>query len=808
MFRNYLKIALRNLSRYRFISFINIFGLAVGLTCCLLILCYIMYEVSYDRYHDKARNTYRVERTFLNPETGMLSLQLGTISPPFGPLLTNDFKEIQTETRFLQAGNTTFKYGDKIFTEPNVYFADEHFFDVFTTGVTKGNPRKALEDPYSVMLTETVAHKYFGNEDPINKMVRLDNQINCRVTGVYKELPANTHFHPNVMISFNTLRDSAVYGEKNLRTNWGNNSFFTYIVLPDGYNPKRLEAQFPAFLDRHMAGEYGRFKPSQGTSLTLRKLTDIHLYAHNDFEAEINGDSKRVYIFSAIALFILLIACINYMNLSTARSVLRAKEIGIRKVAGAEKRELVAQFLTESVFITWMSALLAFVFTWLALPWLNRMSGLSLDAGILFKGAVIVPILLMPFITGILAGLYPALFLSSFQPIRVLKGLMKTGGTHASFRRTLVVMQFGISIALIICTAIVFRQLQYMQNMSLGFNKEQIVTLPYNSGLNKSYESFKTALLADAGIKSAGRSSRIPSGRLLDASGSQINRGDSLAPTKADIKFVVADEQFIPTYNINIVAGRNFSRAFGMDTSSYLINEEAVRALGLHSNEEAIGKPFSYGGRKGILAGVFADFHFEDLHQRIVPLVLYEEAINLDNYGYISVKVTGNLPHALQHIERTWKKFLPETPYTYTFLNDRFGKLYNSEQKQGSIFTAFAGIAIFIACLGLFGLSAFATTQRVKEIGIRKVLGAGTATIVGLLSADFLKLVGIAALLAFPVAWYAMHQWLNDFAYRTSIPWWIFLLAGCIAALVALVTISFQAIKAALANPVKSLRSE
>jgi len=577
--------------------------------------------------------------------------------------------------------------------------------------------------------------------------------------------------------------------------------------LPEGYNPKRLEAQFPAFLDRHMVGQYGRFKPSQGTSLTLRKLTDIHLYAHNDFEAEINGDSKRVYIFSAIALFILLIACINYMNLSTARSVLRAKEIGVRKVAGAEKGELVAQFLTESVLITWVAALLAFVFTWLALPWLNSLSGLSLDARILFKGSIIIPILLMPFVTGILAGLYPALFLSSFKPIRVLKGLMKTGGSAASFRRTLVVMQFGISIALIICTAIVFRQLQYMQHMSLGFDKEQVVTLPYNNGLNNSYESFRTALLADAGIKNIGRSSRIPSGRLLDNNGSQINRGDSLAPTKADIKYVVADEQFIPAYSIKIVAGRNFSRDFGMDTASFLINEEAVRALGLRSNEEAIGKQFQYGRRKGTLVGVFADFHFEDLHQRIVPLALFE-GTSPNNYGNISVKISGNLPHALQHIENTWKKFLPETPYTYTFLNDRFGKLYQSEQKQGSIFTAFAGIAIFIACLGLFGLSAFATTQRIKEIGIRKVLGAGTANIVGLLSADFLKLVAVAAVLAFPVAWYVMHRWLNDFAYRTSIPWWIFLLAGIIAALVALVTISFQAIKAALANPVKSLRSE
>jgi putative ABC transport system permease protein len=336
--------------------------------------------------------------------------------------------------------------------------------------------------------------------------------------------------------------------------------------------------------------------------------------------------------------------------------------------------------------------------------------------------------------------------------------------------------------------------------------------MPYNQSLDPAYESFRTALLADAGIQDISRSSRVPSGRLLDASGSQINLGDSLAPTKADIKFVQADERFISTYNIPVIAGRNFSREYSTDTAAFIINEEAVKALGLRSNEDAIGKQFRYGGRTGTLVGVVANFHFEDLHQRMIPLVLFESkgTPTGGNSGYfnMSVKIAGNIPHALQHIETIWKRFLPETPYTYTFLNERFDKLYQAEQKQGTLFTVFACIAIFIACLGLFGLSAFATTQRMKEIGIRKVLGAGVGTIVGLLSADFLRLVAVAALLAFPVAWYAMHNWLNDFAYRSTLPWWIFLLAGMMAALIALVTISFQAIKAAVANPVKSLRSE
>ncbi|MBD0287026.1 MAG: ABC transporter permease [Flavisolibacter sp.] len=810
MIRNYLKIAVRNLMKYKFISFINLFGLTVGITCCLLILAYILHELSYDKYNKNAKNIYRLERTFYNPETGQLSLQLGTVAPPFAPLLENDFKDIKKITRFLSNGTTAFRYDDKIFNERNFYFADEHLFDVFDAAVTRGNPAKALADPYSVMLTEEIARKYFGNDDPLNKMVRLDNQLTCKVTGVYKSFPSNSHIHPEGLISFNTLKDSAIYGEKQLRTNWSNNSFYTYLLLPGGYDPKKLEAQLPAFQNRHIheEGDNGKFKPSDWSKLTLRKLTDIHLYSHTDQEAEENGDIKRVYIFSAISLFVLLIACINYMNLSTSRSVLRAKEIGIRKVVGARKNELVSQFLSESVFISLIATVLAFLLTWLAFPWLNQLSGKELTIGILLQWQIIVTILLIPFVVGILSGIYPALFLSSFQPIKVLKGLLKVGGANISFRKVLVVVQFAISIILIIATAIVLQQLQYMQKKSLGFDKEHIISLSYSAGLNNSFESFKTELLADKNIKSVSRSSRIPTGRLLDAMGSQIDKGDSLAPTKADIKFVVVDEGFIPTFGIGMVAGRNFSKDYGMDTSSFIINQAAVNALGLRSNEEAIGKPFQYGARKGQIVGVINDFHFESMHQRILPLVFFMP-VNPGNYGRIAIKMTGsNLPEALAHAEKVWKKFLPELPYDYTFLDERFARLYEAEQRQGTIFTVFACIAIFIACLGLFGLSAFAISQRIKEIGIRKVLGADVSSIVGLLSKDFLKLVAIAAVIAFPVAWYFMHRWLEDFAYRISIPWWVFIVAGIVAAIIAFVTISFQAIKAATANPVKNLRTE
>ncbi len=808
MIQNYFKTAIRNLLRYKFISSINLFGLTVGLTCCLLILTYILNETSYDRYNKNADNIYRVERTFVNPETKMLSLELGAVAPPFAPLLLNDFKEIKKITRFLSTGTTAFRYNDKRFNESKVYFADENLFDVFDVNVTRGNPAKALSDPYSVMLTEDVAKKYFGKEDPINKLIRVDNQFTFKITGLYKPFPANAHLHPEILLSFNTLKDTAVYGDKNLRTNWGNNSFYTYLLLPDGYNTKNLEAQFPAFLNRHM-GDGGTVKPSDWTSLSLRKLTDIHLYSHKDSEVEENGDIKRVYVFSAIALFILFIACINYMNLSTARSALRAKEIGVRKVIGAGKPELIAQFLSESVLICLIATALAFFLTSIALPALNKISDQSLSMQILLKRQIILPLIAVPFIVGILSGIYPAIFLSSFKPIKVLKGLLKVNESNFSFRKVLVVTQFSISIVLIISTAIVFKQLRYMQNKSLGFSRDHIVNINYNSGLSSSYESFKTELLANANIKEVGRSSRIPSGRLLDADGSKINNGDSLAPTKADIKFVRADEGFIPAYGIKVVAGRNFSKEYGMDTSSFIINEAAVKALELKSNEDAIGKQFTYGDRTGQLIGVINDFNFESLHQRILPLVLFTSKTTGDGYGRISIKIAGNnIPAALAHIENTWKKFLPETPYDYKFLDERFADLYKAEQHQGNIFTIFSFIAIFIACLGLFGLSAFTITQRIKEIGIRKVLGASVGSIVQLISKDFLFLVLIAAIIAFPVAWYAMRNWLQDFAYRINIPWWMFIAAGLLAALIAFATISIEAIKAATANPVKSLKTE
>lgn len=804
MLKNYFKIAWRNLLKHRFITFINLFGLTAGLTCCLLITTYIFNELSYDRYNKNAENIYRVTRTFNNQE-GAVSLKLSTVSPPFGYYFPTDFPEIQKMTRLLQNGNIPAKYKDKIINEKDMFFADENLFDVFTIDVLKGNSKTALADPYSIMLTEETAKKYFGNEDPMNKVIRFNSQFDCKVTGIYKAFPSNAHLHPGILLSFNTLKDKNVYGEEGLRTNWGNNSFFTYLLLPQHYDPKKLEKQFPAFIDKHMAGEYGGKKPSLFTTLALQKLTDIHLYSHTDYEAELNGDINRVYIFSAVALFILLIACINYMNLATARSALRAREIGIRKVVGAQKKELIIQFLSESILICFAAIIAAGILTRIALPWLNKASAQQLDFNILLQPSVLIPILASPFLIGILSGLYPALFMSSFQPVKTLKGLFRIGGSNISFRKVLVVTQFAISIILIITTIVVFQQLHYMQSKSLGLDKDHIVTMNYTNEVSKQYEAFRTALLQDRFFKDITRSSRIPSGRLLDDMGASTLSGDSMRPINTDIKYVVSDYDFISTYGIPIKAGRYFSRDYGSDSASFVINEAAVKAVGWKNAADAVGKDFKYGDTKGHIVGVMGDFHFESMHQTIIPLVM----IMNQGFNNISIKITaGNITASIASLEKNWKRFFPETPFDYTFLDERYTKLYESEMRQASIFTAFACIAILIACLGLFGLSAFAISQRIKEIGVRKVLGADLSSIVTLLSKDFLKLVGIAAVIAFPVAWYAMHSWLKDFAYRIDIQWWVFVAAGIVATLIAFVTISFQTIKAALANPVHSLRSE
>lgn len=814
MIRNYLRSAFRNIKRHPFISFINIFGLTVGFTCCMLILTYIINERSYDKFNDNVNDIRRVTRIFYSGKN-VESLHLSAVAAPFGPLLQTAFPDIKKVTRVLPISTTVFQYKDKLFNEQNSVFADEHFFDFFTVPVVKGSRNNALKQPYSIMLSEGMAKKYFGDADPIGKGLFLDNIFvgkiahDFTVTGVFQAFPANAHMHPDILMSFSSLNDPAIFGADNLANDFGGNAFFTYLLFPRDYNTDRIESQLPDFLDKyvHLGGDGGNAKTHESTALTFQKLSDIHLHSHLDDEFEQNGDIKRVYIFSAIALFILLIASINYMNLSTARSVLRAKEIGIRKVVGARRGEIIRQFLSESVLITWCAVALAMAATALLLPVINHVTHANLSFYSLLQWQIIVPIVLLPFVTGIISGIYPAIFMSSFLPVKILKGIVKINPGGLSFRKMLVVLQFSISIILIVAATVVYRQLQYIQTADLGFNKDAVVTMRYPRQLGPKYDAFKAGLLKNATIKEVSRSSRIPSGRLLDLQGGSVMVDGVMQPFKDVLKCISTDDGFIPAYDMKMAAGRNFSKAFGTDSNNFIINEAAVRSLGLKTSQNGIGQDITYGEVSGKIIGIVKDFHFESLHQRITPLILRSAAS--DGYRVMSVKINSrNVTAAINSLRTTWQQYLPETPFDVSFLDDKFRQLYESEQQQGNLFTIFSCIAIFIACLGLFALSAFTIAQRVKEIGVRKVLGATVPQIVLQLSRDFLWLVVISAVIAIPLAGWAMQEWLADFAFHTELSWWMFAAAGITALIIAFVTISFQSVKAALANPVKSLRTE
>ena len=808
MFRNYIKIAWRSLARHKLISFVNLFGLTMGLACCLLIAAYIYRELSFDRYHKNASEIYRLTRQF-NTSEGVKSLELSSVSPPFGYYFPAEFPEVEAMTRLLPIGNTPMMAGENKFNENNIFAADPQLFHLFDVSLQSGNPETALSDPFSILLSKESAQRYFGNENPLEKTIRFNSLFDLKITGVFESFPGNSHLQPEMLISFSTLRDSSVYGEEALRTNWGNNAFLTYLKFPPGYDVSKVEARFPAFVDKYLTPVYQSAVPaSKLTSLKLQPLTSIHLYSHLDDEGGMNGDITRVYIFAAIALFILIIACINYMNLATARSSLRAREIGIRKVVGARKKSLVLQFLGESVLTCFISLFLALGLAFAAIPVINQATQQSLSLTFLFTPVAIAVLLAVPLVLGLLAGIYPALFLSSFNPTRTLKGLLSAAGARYSLRQLLVVLQFSIGIVLIIVTVMVFRQLDFLRSKSLGYDKEQVITLNLSTEVQDRYDAFRTEMLAKSVVKDMARSTRIPTGRLLDNSGAFVRSGDSLVPVTVDIRQVTVDFDFAATYGLEMQNGRFFSRQYGSDSASFVINEAAVRAIGWPM-DDAVGRPFQYGNQQGQIIGVVKDFHFESLHQSISPMVFLYPGEVPNSYRNLSIKMpAGQLPANLASLEDAWKQYFPATPFDYSFVDERYARLYEAENIQAKLFSFFSVVAIIIACLGLFGLSAFSISQRVREIGVRKVLGASVGNIVVLVSTGFLKLVLVAALLAFPLAWLAMSKWLENFAYRVGLAWWVFIAAALLAAIVAAVTISFLAVKAALSNPVKNLRTE
>ena len=812
MLTNYIKVAIRSILRNKLTSFINIAGLAFAIVCSILIFMFIADELHYDRYNSKIDRMYRVTRDFLSPD-GSVSLHLGHVAPPLGPLLKNDFPDFEVVARTLNAGGLfAIREGSrevKSFNENETYYAEPEIFKVFDIDVKEGNPENALSEPFKVMLSEKIAKKFFGEESAVGKQLLAANEYDVEVTGVYADFPAQSHWHPDILLSFSTLNDTTIYGRTRLETNWGNNSFGTYLILAEGANPSALETQFPDFLDKHMGvlAQQNNFPmPSTFTHIYLQKVSDIHLHSHLDSEMETNGNITNVYMMGVIGIFIVLIACFNFINLSTARATKRAKEVGMRKVSGAHKGQLINQYLSESVLTTFFALVIALCLSWPALQWMNDFTGKNLTLNLINNWPLTLGMILFTVIIGVLAGIYPAFVISGFNPTTILKGSQGSSKGKGGIRKVLVVAQFTISVTLIIATAITFQQLDFLNSRALGYDKEQVVLLRYYREMAPSYDAFHNELIKFSGIKNAARSSRVPTGRLLDSQGTaSVQQGDSMVRADVTIKNIAIDHEFFDTYGIKFLMGRNFSKNVKTDDSlGFVINKAAADMIGV-SPEDILTRDFQYGRVKGRVLGVVDDFHFESLHEEIIPMIFHMPKF----YNQISVKISGNdMQEALAHIEKKWKEVIPHRPFEYEFLSEEYASLYDAEQKQGQLFTIFSGLAIIIACLGLFGLATFNTLQRVKEIGIRKVMGASVTHILTLLSKEIIILVLIANVIAWPLAWYFMDKWLDGFAYKIDLGIGVFIIATIVALLIALITVSSQTIKAALTNPSNTLRYE
>jgi len=812
MLSNYLKIAWRNIVGNPLFSAINIIGLSIGLACCIIISQFVRYETSFDKHWPDAERIYRVTRDFYSN-----NLQLAAVAPPIAPLLREDFPEIEDITRLLATGSATIARNEQVFTEDGVAIADENVFEFFNLEFVSGNPETALARPTDMVLTRRAAERYFGDEDPIGQTLRFMGQVDVTVTAIIEDLPDNTHMEFDALGSMAAV--PMMMGPSQME-NWGSNNYYTYLRLPEGYDPGELESRFPAFLDKHR-GE----GDSEGNALGLQRLTDIHLTSNRDGEWKANGSSAIVYTFSAVAMVVLLIACINFMNLTTARSTQRAKEVGVRKVVGARRSQLIIQFLGESTLLTACAMLLAVAIVELALPFfstfLEKPLAFSLTnpatLGVLSLGVVVV---------GLVAGSYPAFYLSHFRPVEVLKG-NASGSGSGLLRKGLVVFQFATSIALLIATGVVVAQMQYARNIDLGYDKERnIVTrIPFFADLWETYEPLKAELEAHPDILSVVYSSRVPGMRNLDGSG-YVPEGEQVTMDSvlglSDIK---VDYQWFDHYDVEFLAGRAFrenerrvempSEENPVTSGAAILNESAARRFGWTA-AEAVGKIIRQPMSRELdtfidreVVGVVPDIHFASLHNEMKATVYAEPNAN---YGRrISVKVAAGDPgDAIAHFEAVWARVLPADPVNWEFLDDRFDALYRSEGRQAQMFGMFAAFAIFVATLGLFGLASFTTERRTKEIGIRKVMGASVSDIVLLLTSDFTKLVLVANVLAWPIAYYFMNDWLNRFVYKAPFAEWAWLfLASAIAALAtAWLTIALQAGRAANARPVLALRYE
>lgn len=797
MVKNYLKIALRNVKKYKVYSFINILGLAIGISCCLMILLFVQDELSYDRYHEKADRIYRLVDSLDvdNPKSRHYALS----SAPFAPALKKEFPEVEDAVRLFSGRGRMVGYGEKKYYEYGLFFADPSLFKIFTFFLEKGDPNTALNAPQSLVISESTAHKYFGNEGAMNKTLMINDQ-DFLVTGVMKDMPKNSHFHADMFASMKTLEQIPGVQERYFQS-WARHEFYTYLLLKEGSSAEDLETKLPEFIERYAAVQV---KTILGSTLSsrLQPLKRIHLHSNLQHEISPTGDIKYVYVFSVVAAFILLIACVNFMNLATARSASRSKEVGMRKVVGASRSQLVKQFLGESLLFTLFAMLLALFVVKIALPFFNALTGKEIGINYLNNSVFLGSILIILFFVGIVSGSYPSFFISRHQPSNVLKGSSKLASGRSLLRKGLVILQFSISIILIIATAIVLDQLDFLRNRKLGFDKEHVVVVPIRTNtVRKNAEGIKADLKQNPNILNATISIGVPGGIIA---GDAIQLITEEGKKTITVKMIYTDHDYIKTMGMEIVKGRDFSIEMSTDaTEAFIINEAAVRQFQL---KNPLGTQFEWDDKKGKVIGVVKDFQFQSLRDEITPTIIH---IFTPSTIVFAIRIRpDDIPNTLAFIENKWKQLDPAHPFTYTFMDDSFDRLYRSEEKLSQIFSVFSMLAIFIASLGLFGLALFMAEQRTKEIGIRKVLGASMARIFVLLSKEFAVLVLFANVIAWPVAYLFMQKWLQNFAYRVNIQPWIFLLSATIAFVIALLTIGSQALKVSMSDPVESLRYE
>ena len=788
MLRNYIKIAWRNIVRQKAYSILNISGLSIGMACSILILLWVQNELSYDRFHAHADRIFR-----LTVNAGDFK---AAVSPAgMGRGLQVQMPQIEAAVRITKPVTGLLKAGENLFEEKRIFFADSNFLDVFSFPLLEGNARTALSDPGSMLVTEAMAKKYFGSQDAVGKVIRMNNENDYRIAGILANAPANSHLQFDFIIPMSALAKK----DRDLQTDtWGNFNFYTYFKLNANTD---ISATGLTALTQQIFKIYKSHGQELKVDFHLQPLTAIHLHSDLQIDLAGHGNMQYVNIFFVVAIFILIVACINFMNLATARSERRAKEVGLRKVVGAGRYQLIFQFLGESLIFSFLSLCVAILIVYLMLPIFEMLTEKALTVHLL-DGNLLLSLAGIAVLTGLLSGSYPALFLSGFAPLKVLKGKMRVAGANLLFRNGLVVTQFVVAIVLLVGTAVVYKQLNFIKNRNLGFDKSNLLYIPMSGQLWGKQQALKTTLAQNPLTEDFSIISDLPTA--ITTGTSDIVWDGQVAMNQVIIPSLDVDENFTKVFKTQMLAGRSFSREFKADSSNYVINEKAMQIMGMNVNN-AVGQRITFSGTNGTIVGVVKDFHFKSLQYAVEPLVL-----RLNKWGGTVIVRTkaGSNEAAIAELAKISEHLNPAYPFTYGFLDKDLDNLYRSEQQMGNIFNLFSGLAIFISCLGLYGLSAFRAEQRRKEIGIRKVLGATVSGVVALLSQDFLKLIAIAIVLASPIAWYAMDRWLADFAYQTTIDWWVFVLAGILAASVALLTVSFQSIKAALMNPIKSLQSE